>query len=228
MYGCRLEEGCNASVSKSRATARICTLGDSGMLASKNSSQQLKKARRANKECSNVPMAPSPCRPTSYADPPSEDEPRLYEEHGRTPAHRKSKLPHQPTTDKFEPKMLRDRTSPARRPAAAAEASRRRSRGQSGRTGSPGSWRGRTPGRSWSGGTPDTKPAGPASGRRRPGGLGRRGGAAPQAPSASRTESRDYSSRAITQVTLALLNTTLPRLFPGWVGGRKVLPEPQH
>ena len=142
MYGCRLEEGCNASVSKSRATARICTLGDSGMLASKNSSQQLKKARRANKECSNVPMAPSPCRPTSYADPPSEDEPRLYEEHGRTPAHRKSKLPHQPTTDKFEPKMLRDRTSPARRPAAAAEASRRRSRGQSGRTGSPGSWRG--------------------------------------------------------------------------------------
>ena len=30
-------------------------------------------------------MAPSPCRPTGYADPPSEDEPRLYEEHGRTP-----------------------------------------------------------------------------------------------------------------------------------------------
>ena len=58
-------------------------------------------------------------------------------------------------------------------------------------------------------------------------------GAAPQAPSASRTESGDFSSRASTHVTRALLNTTLPLLntplpFPGRVGGRKVLPEPQH
>ena len=59
----------------------------------------------------------------------------------------------------------RDRTSPARRPAAAAEASRRRSRGRGDKAGSPGSWRGRSPGRSWSDDTPGTAPAGPASGR---------------------------------------------------------------
>ena len=45
----------------------------------------------------------------------------------------------------------RDRTWPARRPAAAAEASRRRSRGRGDKAGSPGSWRGRSPGRSWIG-----------------------------------------------------------------------------